>query len=280
VIIQRFQAFWRRYRKNRAAVAGLVFIIFLVFVAAFARYISPTDPFSIGRDVFEAPNLQYLFGTDNLGRDIFSEVIYGARVTLMVGLLGALVSTVVGTIVGAISGYFGGHVDDVLMLFTEMFMVIPQLFLALLIAAIYGSNIWNIVLVIGILSWAGCARIVRGEFMALKEQEFVEAARALGVNTPNLIFSEILPNATPPIIVNASLTVGIGILIESSLSFLGLGDANVMSWGIILHHSLEFFSRAWWTALFPGIAIFVTVLAVNMVGDGLNDALNPKLKER
>lgn len=268
------------YKKNRAAVAGLVILIVLVLIAIFDGYIAPLDPNSMGSQRLSTPSLANPFGTDDLGRDVFSGVIHGARVSLIVGLLGALTTTAIAIFVGALSGYLGGHIDDLMMRVTEVFMVIPRLFLALVIAAIWGSSIWNIILVIGVLSWPGCARLVRAEFMSLKQQEFVEAAKAQGASRLSIIFSEILPNAMPPIIISASLAVGSAILLESSLSFLGLGDPNVLSWGVILHNCFDFFYRAWWTALFPGLALFITVLAVNMVGDGLNDALNPKLRER
>ena len=189
-----------------------------------------------------------------------------------------MTSTVIGLTIGSIAGYFGGRADNVLMRITEMFQILPQFFLAIIVVALFGSSLWNIVFVIGILTWPVTARLLRAEFMTLKGREFVDAARALGMSDFDLITREILPNALPPIIVNASLQISGAILLEASLSFLGLGDPDAMSWGIMLHNAQEYFNRAWWMAAFPGLALFATTLALNLTGDGLNDALNPKLR--
>jgi peptide/nickel transport system permease protein len=268
---------WRRFRRRKASVVGLSLVMCLVVVAIIGPSVAPYDVFDMGRS-FAQPGALHLFGTDSLGGDVFSNVILGARTSLIVGLAAAITSTLIGIVVGAIAGFFGGRVDNVLMRITEMFQILPQFFLAIVIVALFGSSIWHIVLVISVLTWPVTARLLRAEFLSLSKREFVEAARALGMSDFDLIVREIMPNALPPIIVNSTLHISGAILLETSLSFLGLGDPNVMSWGIMLHTAQEFFSRAWWMAAFPGMAIFLTTLGLNLAGDGLNDALNPRLK--
>jgi peptide/nickel transport system permease protein len=277
----RMREFWRRYKRNKQAVFGLLFICFAVFLAVFAPFISPYDPLQVEAGVpFSPPSMEHPFGTDDIGKDILSGVIHGARTSLFVGFLAGALSMIIGVVVGAISGYCGGKIDSLLMRISEVFLIIPGLFISLLIIAIFGRSLWNIILVIGMLSWPSCARLVRAEFLSLKEREFVEAARALGASDFRLTFSEILPNATPPIVVNASIQVSVAILLEAALSFLGLSDPNVISWGSLLNNAQRLLRLAWWTAVFPGIALTFTTFALNLVGDGLNDALNPRLKER
>ena len=271
--------FWLRYKRNRLAVVGLVLSCLFVLVAVMAGMLSPFDPMRMVGHPFLFPDYGHLMGTDNLGRDVCSGVLYGARISLLVGFLAAATSIGLGVVVGGLGGFFGGIVDNVLMRLTELFMVIPRLFLALILVALFGASVWNTIFVIGILSWPTMARLVRAEFLSLKDREFVLASRAVGSNNYVLIFHEILPNALPSIIVNGSLEVAKAILTEAGLSFLGLGDPRVPSWGVMLGNAQQFIRNAWWMALFPGLAIFLVVLGLNLFGDGLNDALNPRLKQ-
>lgn len=272
--------FWKRYRKNRAAVFGLLAIGFVIVVALITPYLDISSPFKMGEKPLSPPSKANIMGTDDLGRDVMSRVMHGSRISLMVGFLASLTSTLIGILLGAPSGYYGGLIDDILMRITELFQVIPRFFLALIFVAIFGPSMWNIIIVIGFLSWPVTARLVRAEFLSLKEREFVEASKALGQDDLRLIFSRILPNAIPPIIVSSSLQVASAILLEAMLSFLGLGDPQSISWGQLLNNAQLFIRQAWWMVTFPGLAISMTILGLNLVGDGLNDALNPRLKNR
>lgn len=272
--------FSSRFCKNRAAAMGFLIMVVVTLTAIFGNRFAPYDPWAVRQESFIKPCAKYLMGTDDLGRDIFSGVLYGAKVSIMVGLLCTITATSLGIIIGGIAGYSGGRIDDLLMRITDFFLIIPQFFLVLVLGALFGNNIRNIMLVIAVLSWPSTARLVRSRFLSLREQEFVEAARSLGLKDGRIIFGEILPNALSPAIVNGSLLVARAILIEAGLSFLGLGDPNLISWGTQLFNAQRILRQAWWTAFFPGTAIFFTVLGSNLLGDGLNDALNPKLKEK
>lgn len=273
--------FWRRYKRNRAAVAALVILIFFMFVAVLAPLISPYDPWQIDKITkLSPPSAKHPMGTDELGRDILSRTINGSRASLFIGLLAAATSTVIGVLIGAISGYYGGIIDTLAMRITELFQTIPRIFLLLILAALFGPSIWNIVFAIGILSWPSTARLLRAEFMRLREYEFVEAARSLGDKDVSIVFSEILPNALAPVIVNTSFQVAGAILLEAGLSFLGLGDPEVISWGVMMYYGRDLIRTAWWLTVFPGLALFVVSLGFNVFGDGLNDALNPRLRKR
>jgi len=272
-------SFWKRFRKNKGATVGFFFLLFLALVAILADVISTHDPMEPGVGwMLQPPSRQFLMGTDNLGRDIFSGVVHGARVSLVIGFAAAFTSILLGGIIGSISGYFGGWIDDLLMRFCELFQSMPRFLFALVIVVFFGNTIWNVVVVIGLLSWPRSARMVRSEFLRLRESEFVMSARAIGMRNARIIFRQILPNVLHILLVTGSLEVGAAILTEAGLSFLGAGDPNVMSWGRMLYNAQRFLRSAWWFSVFPGLGIFLTVLSLNLFGDGLNDAMNPKLK--
>ena len=272
--------FWRQFKRNHAAEISLYLILGFVLAAILAPSISPYDPFVMGEETLQPPQSDHLMGTDDLGRDTLSRVIYGSRVPLAVGFLAAATSLILGVIIGSVAGYFGGRTDDVLMRATEYVLVIPRFFLALLVVAMLGAGIAKIVLVIGLLEWPEVARVVRAQFLTFREREFVLAARALGLSHRRIIFKEILPNAIPPAIVVASFLVARAILLEAGLSFLGLGDPNLISWGSLLSEAQERMWSSMWLAIFPGMAMSLLVLCVNLFGDGINDVLNPRLQER
>lgn len=273
-------SFFRRYRKNRAAVAGLLVLTGMLAAVVLVSVLGGASPRRMSEMALAPPSRQHAFGTDDLGRDIWTGVLHGARTSLFVGALAAATSAAIGILVGSLSGYYGGRLGDLLMRITEFFLVIPTFLLALVLVAVFSPSIWNVILTIGALGWPSTARLVRAEFLSLREREFVSAARAIGAAPSRILARQILPNAAPPIIVNTSLGVAAAILVEAGLSFLGLGDPNLFSWGLMLRNSREFLRIAWWMPTFPGLAIFVTVLSLNLVGDGLNDALNPRLRQR
>jgi peptide/nickel transport system permease protein len=223
---------------------------------------------------------EFPLGTDMLGRDIAAGLAYGARVSLMVGVISTIVAVCVGVMIGAAAGYYGGWIDDAMMRFTEFFQTIPQLAMAVVLVAILSPSIYSIVGAIAIVSWPPVARLVRGEFLSLKQREFVQAAVVIGQRPSQIIFTQILPNAISPIIVTASLMIATAILTESALAFLGLGDRNMMSWGFMIGASRTMLREAPWMSVMPGVAILLTVLAINLIGEGLNDAMNPQLRKR
>lgn len=277
----RLRVFWRRYRRNRAALLGLFLFIIVVLMALTAGLVDPGDPLRRAGTPLTPPFADWVtpLGTDQLGRDILSGIFYGARISLLVGVVATSVAIIIGVIIGALSGYFGGWVDDVLMRITEAFQTIPNFVLLLTLVAIMGSKIEWITVAIGIVSWTAPARMVRAEFMSLRNREFVDAARNLGVSDTALIFREILPNALPPIIVYASVIMALSILLESALAFLALGDPNYASWGNMIGQGRAVLRTAWYCAAIPGIAIVLTVLSFSLLGEGLNDALNPRQKK-
>lgn len=272
--------FWYQFRKNRIAVLGAGIVLLLIAVAVFGPVLVSTDPFTMQAKPFQPPSVAHWMGTDDLGRDVLSRFVYGARVSMTVGFLAALVSIVLGVIIGAVSGYFGGWIDQVLMRSAEFFHVVPRLFLALVLVAFFGSSYVIIILVIGILSWTSVARLARAEYLSLREREFVVAARAIGLSRSKIIFGEILPNAAPPLIVICTLQFSLAILLEASLSFIGLGDPTWPSWGQMLNSAQQIIRQAWWVSMFPGLGIFLAVAALNLFGDGLNDMFNPRLRNR
>ena len=268
---------WRRFKRHKLAMVSLVILFGLYGMAIFAPMIAPYhyDDMDFGA-ITQPPSQQHLFGTDRIGGDVFSRVVWGSRISLSVGFVAAGVAIAVGTVIGAIAGYFGGIVDDILMRFTEMVSAFPVMFLLLTIIAILPRSIWNIMLIIGFTSWPGLARMVRGQFLSLREQDYVESARAIGAKDSRIVFVHILLNTMAPIIVSTTLRIGGAILTESGLSFLGLGIISPPSWGTILNQGRPLLRSAPWITTFPGLFIFITVLAFNFVGDGLRDALDPR----
>ncbi len=273
------QMVWRRFKRHKLALISLIFLALITLIAVLAPFITPYDyDQSDPEHAMEGPSSYHWLGTDRIGRDLYSRLVWGSRISLSVGVVAAAVSVLVGTLIGATAGFFGGIVDDVLMRFTEMVMSFPVIFLLLTIIAIVDRSVVNVMLVIGLTSWPGLARMVRGQFLALREMDYVEAARALGAKNRRIVFRHMLLNCMAPIIVNATLRVGSAILAESSLSFLGLGITDPPSWGTILNSGRHYMRYAPWITIFPGVLIFLTVLAFNYVGDGLRDALDPHLK--
>ena len=276
-----FIEFARMYIRNAAAVIGLLIFLIIVFAALFAPILLDVDPFEIVWAPLARPGEEgFLRGTDNLGRDLFVGIVYGSRTTLAVGAAAAALTIFIGITIGSLAGYYRGWVDEVLMRITEFFQVLPPLLLAMVLVSLFSPTLETVAIAIGVVSWPGVARLARAEFMRIRELDFIKASRSIGARDRRIIWNTILPNALPPLIVNAALTVGVAILFEAALSFLGLSDPNVMSWGKLIGDNRDFILDAPWTVTFPGIAIFLTVLAMSLIGDGLNDAFNPKLRER
>ena len=267
-----------RFVRHRPAVVGLALLLAVLLAAALAGVIYPGDPFSIVGKPFQPPFSEYLLGTDALGRDLAAGLLHGARTTLLVGVVATVIASVVGITIGGLAGYFGGRLDGLLMRFTELFQTIPFFLFAILLVAVLGASIRSVIFAIAVVSWPPMARLVRGEFMAMRNREFVQACVSLGMGHTRIIVVHILPNTLSSIIVTGSLMVATAILIESGLSFLGLSDANTMSWGFIIGSGRTVLRTAWWICAVPGLAILLTVMAINLVGDGLNDALNPRLR--
>jgi peptide/nickel transport system permease protein len=274
--------FIERIRHNRLAVIGAILVISLFIVAILAPFISPYEPDYIDRyHILEPPSKLHPFGTDDIGRDVLSRMLYGSWVSLSVGFVAVGISTIIGIFFGSLAGYYGSVVDRIIMRFVDVMLSIPSFFLILSVIAFVGPSIWNIMIIIGLTSWMGVARLVRAEFLSLKNREFVLAAKALGASDLRIIFRHMLPNSLAPVIVNAVLGVASAVLLESALSFLGLGvQPPRPSWGNILKAGQANIEIAWWLSVFPGIAILITVLSYNLFGEGLRDALDPRLWER
>ena len=296
--------FWRRFRKNRLAAAGGVVVVLMFFVAVFAPIITPYNPDDIDRNhVLEAPSLKHPLGTDDLGRDVLSRMILGSRISLSVGFVAVGIATLIGIFLGAVSGYYGGWVDSIIMRFIDIMLTIPTFFLILAVIAFIDPNIWsssavpawirgslrgvlidpnimNIMIVIGLTSWMGVARLVRAEFLSIKEREYVLAAKALGARNFRIIFRHIMINSMAPVFVSAVVGIAGAVLVESALSFLGIGvQPPSPSWGNILTLGKDNIEIAWWLSVFPGLAILITVLSYYLAGEGLRDALDPRLRD-
>ncbi len=271
--------FLQRFTTNKGAVVGLVIVAVVIAIALMAPFIFASSPWMmVGQPLLKPfENPEFPLGTDMLGRDIGAGLAYGAQVSLLIGVISTMVAVVVGILIGAAAGFHGGWIDDLLMRFTEFFQTIPQLAMAVVLVAIFNPSIYSIVGAIALVSWPPVARLVRSEFMSLKQREFVQAAVVIGQRPSRIIFTQILPNAISPIIITASLMIATAILTESALSFLGLGDRNMMSWGYMIGASRTMLREAPWMSVMPGLAILLTVLAINLIGEGLSDAMNPQL---
>ena len=271
----------RMYLRNYSAVLGLIVLSLIVMISLIGPLVYSTDPFEMVWAPFTKPGEQgFILGTDYLGRDLLAQIIHGGKVTLAVGCAAAFLSVFIGITIGSLSGFYRGWVEEVLMRITEFFQVLPTLLFSMVIVALFGASLPVITFAIGIVSWTAVARITRAEFLRIRELEYVTASRSVGARNIYLIMQVILPNALPPIVVQATLMVGSAILFEAGLSFLGLSDPNVMSWGAIMGNNRQYILLEGYILMYPGLAIFITVLAISLVGDGLNDALNPKLRKR
>lgn len=273
---------WRMFRKNVPALVGSAILLLMLAVTAYGVLFYGGDAFEIVWAPHEPPFTipEFPLGTDYLGRDILAGILTGGAPTLAVGASAAIITMAIGVSLGALAGYFGGWVDNLLMRVTEFFQVLPALLFAMVLVTLFSPSLVTIAFAIGVVSWPQTARLTRAEFLKIRELEYVTAARAIGARNGRIMWRVILPNALPPLIVSATLTVGVAILFEAGLSFLGLGDPNTMSWGLMIGANREYILEAWWPVTFPGLAIFLTVFAVSLIGDGLNDAFNPKLRER
>jgi peptide/nickel transport system permease protein len=283
------QLVWRSYRRHKPAMVGTVIILIFALAAVFAPYISPWDPEKTNLDaMLKPPSAQHLMGTDELGRDLLTRILYGGRVSLSIGVMAMALAVVVGAVVGGLAGFYGGWVDNVLMRFTDMMLAFPQLFVLIILAlalrdipieALRGTafaSVLSIVLVIAVLAWMRVARLVRAAFLSLKEKEFIEAARSSGVPNWRIMVRHLLPNAMSPIIVAATFRVATSMITEAGLSYLGFGvQPPTPTWGNMLKNAQVQMTRAPWTAIFPGLMIFIAVIAINFIGDGLRDALDP-----
>jgi peptide/nickel transport system permease protein len=273
------QGFWHRFLSNPRVTLSLLWLIFIVAVAAAAPLLEPTSPFAIVSKPFSPPFGEFLLGTDSLGRSLFAGLIYGARTSLLIAIIATLAAVAFGTLIGSIAGFYAGIIDDVLMRSSEFFQTIPSFIFAIVLVAILAPSAHSLVIAIATVSWPPIARVVRGEVISIKSREFVQAAIVVGQRDMAILVGQVLPNALSPLIVTGSLLVANAILIESALSFLGLGAPDLMSWGFQIGAGRAFLRDAWWLVTVPGVAILLTVLAINLVGEGLNDALNPRLRD-
>ncbi len=274
--------FLRRFARNKPALAGVAVLVLITLAAVLAGLLFPASPWDMVGTPFIWPGRdpEFPLGTDMMGRDLAAGLFHGARVSLVIGLVATAVAVFLGVAIGAAAGYYGGRIDQLLMRVTELFQTLPPFIFAIVVVAILRPSVQTIVVAIGLVSWPAVARLVRAEFIALREREFVHAAVAMGMGDLRIVLTQILPNGLPAIIVTGSLNVATAILLEGGLAFLGLGDPNVMSWGTIIGAGRDALRSAWYIATLPGIAILFTVLAINLVGEGLNDALNPRMRNR
>jgi len=264
--------------RNRRLCLGFVMLGALLLVAILAPVLAPHDPYAISPDMVAAPGGAHPLGTDGLGRDVLSIILYGSRASLMVGITAAMIAAVVGTLIGVVAGYFGGKVDTLVGEFINAFMMMPTFFLVLIVIALFGSGMGKVMIVIGLTSWTGNAKIMRAQAMSLRSRTFVRAAEAVGEGRLRIMFTHIIPNGIFPVVANTAMGVCTAIMTESSLSFLGLGDPNVVSWGQLIFDGKAYIQNGWWMCVYGGLAIVYTVITFFMLGDGLNILMNPKLR--
>ena len=267
---------WKRFLARKTGIVSAAIVLLLVGLAVAAPIAFPVDPNEITGEVLQPPSLEHVLGTDDLGRDVLTGLIYGIQVSLTVGVLAAVAASLIGGLVGALAGFYGGLLDLVVMRIAEIFQVVPSFILAAVIAALSGPGLWQIIAVIALLSWPQTARVMRGEVIRVKQLDFVDAVRCLGIGEGTILRKEIIPNAVGPMLAVGTLIVGSAILLEASLSFLGLSSPDVVSWGRMLNTGQRYLFIAWWLSFFPGLAIVVTVLAFNLLGDAIGAALNPR----
>lgn len=274
------KAFWQEFKHHKLAVVGAAIMLLFAVIAIAAPLLSPHDPYAVNAEaMLQDPGASYWFGTDQLGRDIFSRLLYGARISFQVGAIAVTIALVAGSFMGVLAGYFGGWLDFTLSRITDVLFAFPDILLALAIMAILGPQLTNVMLAVGIVYTPIFARLARGATLSVKESTYVEAARAMGVNNGLIMWRHIVPNILAPLIVQTTLSFAFAILAEAALSFLGLGvEPDTPSWGIMLSEGKDWMERAWWTAVFPGVAITIAVLSLNLIGDGLRDTLDPRMK--
>lgn len=278
--MERFGPIWNRFKRDRKGMAGLVVVAVLLIVALIGPILVPHDPRAQEFDILQPPSFDHWMGTDSLGRDVFSRVVAGARVSASVGLGVALIGMVIGVTLGLLAGFYGGWIDDVISRYVDIQWAFPELILAIALISVFGIGVEKVIIAVAVAYIDDFARIARAEALRLKSEEFVLAARVTGIRSRGIITGEILPNAIGPIIVQATIAVGLGILGEATLTFLGLGvEPSTPTWGLVLEESRDFFQQAWWLSIFPGLAIVLTVLSLNLVGDSLRDAMDVRSVE-
>lgn len=279
VNVSKFREAWQQFVASKYGPVGLILLALVALPAIFAPLIAPDDPFALNGDPYMRPFTDgHILGTDKLGRDVFSQILFGARMSLAVGLVAAGIAAIVGVVIGSVSGYFGGWVDLLLSRLTDMFLIIPAFFLIITVVATLGSGILYVMVVIGLTSWPANARLMRAQVLTLRERTFIQGLTALGESRWRILLKHIVPNGIQPVIANSTLLISAGILTEASLSFLGLGDPNKASWGRMIFDGRTAILTAWWPSVFPGIAIIVTVMAFYLIGDGLSYVLTPKTR--
>lgn len=275
-------AILKDYFRSPIATVGTILLLLIIIIALTADWFFPGNPLRLAGRPLQWPlaNPKFILGTDQAGRNIAAQLFHGAKVSLIIGLVSTLIAIIIGVVIGAISGFYSGWVDDILMRLTEAFQILPNFLLLLVGVAVFGSTINIVIIAIGVVSWPPVARLTRAEFLSLRNREFVQAGKTIGMSSTRLMFKEILPNALPPVIMYASVILSTAILMESALAFLNLSDPNISSWGNLVGNGRLVLRQQWYVSAIPGIAILLTVLSASLVGQGINDALNPRLKKR